>query len=79
MDDGVYQLLKNQEADAINSKTLGNALETLDLYGIENVYVSTAAMEQRELVAEDLVVAVQSIGDEELKSILANSTTVFNL
>jgi len=43
------------------------------------VYVSTAAMEQRELVAEDLVVAVQSIGDEELKSILANSTTVFNL
>ncbi|MDD9889689.1 MAG: sulfurtransferase complex subunit TusC [Gammaproteobacteria bacterium] len=79
MDDGVYQLVKHQDADAINSKTLGNALETLDLYGIQNVYVCTTAMKQRKLAADDLVIAAQSIGDEELKSLLENSNTVFNL
>ena len=35
--DGVYQLLKDQNAEAIQAKTLGNAMETLDLYGIEQV------------------------------------------
>ena len=79
MEDGVYQLLKHQDSDPINSKTLGNALETLDLYGIENIYICADAMEERNLSADDLVIRPKLISKGELKNILSNSNTVFNL
>ena len=34
MDDGVFQLVQNQNAESISSKTIGRALETLELYGL---------------------------------------------
>ena len=79
MEDGVYQLLKHQDAEAINSKTLGNALETLDLYGIENVYVCEEALNERNLNSDDLVIAAKLINNDDLKSLLTESNTVFNL
>lgn len=79
MEDGVYQLIKNQNAAAINSKTLGDALETLDLYGIENIYICSKAMELRNLIADDLVINANAISEEQLKCLITNSGTVFNL
>ncbi|NKB31741.1 MAG: sulfurtransferase complex subunit TusC [Pseudomonadales bacterium] len=79
LNDGVYQLLKHQDAEAINTKTLGNALETLDLYGIENVYVCKDSLAQRALTADDLVIKAIHIASDELKTILAESDSVFNL
>ena len=79
MEDGVYQLLKHQDADSINSKTLGSALETLDLYGIKNIYVFANSMKERNLSLEDLVISAKLISNGELKTILSDSSTVFNL
>ncbi len=79
MEDGVYQLLKNQDAGSINSKTLGNILETLNLYGVENIYICADAMEERNLSADDLVISAKLISNDEFKTILLDSNTVFNL
>ena len=54
MGDGVYQLLKGQDGAAIGSKTLGNALETLSLYGIDSVYAERRSLEKRGIDAADL-------------------------
>lgn len=79
MEDGVYQLLKNQDAEAIHAKTIGNALETLDLYGIENVYVCSTSLESRGLNLKDLVIEPTLASNEDLKAILSASDNVIIL
>lgn len=79
MDDGVFQLLKYQDGSMINSKTIGNALETLELYGIQNIYACSTAMKQRHLAIDDLVCDTRIISNENLKSILNDSDIIINL
>ena len=79
MEDGVYQLLKNQDAKAIHTKTIGKTLETLDLYGIENTYVCNESLESRGLSLGDLVIKPKLTNGDELKTVLNSSDTVINL
>jgi len=79
MDDGVYQLLSDQNAEDINSKTLGRALETLDLYGIENVYVLETDLQRRNLRLEDLLTPAEVLTSEQAATLLAESDRVINL
>ena len=77
--DGVYQLLKDQNAEAIQAKTLGNAMETLDLYGIEQVYVDGDSLKSRDLTGEDLVLQPQEVSASEISDIIHRSDHVFIL
>lgn len=79
MDDGVYQLLANQNATSIQSKTLVNALETLDLYGIESVYVDSQSLTDRNLKPSDLSLNADIITRDEIGTIIRDSNSVFNL
>ena len=79
LDDGVFQLLKDQQGDAIKTKTLSNAMETLDLYGIEKVLVDEDSLKQRGLTEADLVLPVTQVGTKELCALLSRSDYVFNL
>lgn len=79
MDDGVYQLVANQDAEAISSKTLGRMLETLDLYGIEDVMVLDSSLAERQLKEDDLLMPVTVIDAAAAKDLLARSQTVINL
>lgn len=77
--DGVYQLLGNQNATSIQSKTLVNALETLELYGIEGVYVDSKSLTERDLSASDLSIVTNIVSSEEISKIIQSSNSVFNL
>ena len=79
LDDGVFQLLEGQNAEGIQSKTLGNALETLDLYGIDRVIVEAEAMTARGLSPDDLLLPAQVLNSDEIGEIIAESDAVFNL
>lgn len=79
LDDGVYQLLKGQDGAAIESKTLGNALETLALYGIENVYADQQSLKERGIDGRDLLPDMQLITSDALAKLIESSDTVFNL
>lgn len=79
LDDGVYQLLKGQDGAAIQNKTLGNALETLALYGIENVYADQQSLKQRGIDAAELLPSMQLIENDAVSKLIENSDTVFNL
>lgn len=79
LEDGVFQLLSNQNADAINQKTLGNALETLELYGIEQVLVSEDALVSRGISPEELLLPVKLVNNSDIKKIVAESDFVLNL
>jgi tRNA 2-thiouridine synthesizing protein C len=79
LDDGIYQLLKGQDGAAIQNKTLGNALETLALYGIENVYVDQQSLKVRGIDAAELLPTMQLIENDAVSKLIENSDTVFNL
>lgn len=79
MDDGVYQLKRGQHAEVIGRKTLGNALETLSLYGIENVFVDMESLQLRGMDAIDLVIPVTIVTRAEIGTLLRKSDSVFNL
>jgi tRNA 2-thiouridine synthesizing protein C len=79
MGDGVYQLLGNQNATSIQSKTLGNALETLDLYGIESIFVDSQSLRERNLTPKDLSLKTSIVSRDEIAKIVRASNSVFNL
>ena len=79
LDDGVYQLLKGQDGAAILNKTLGNALETLALYGIENAYADQQSLKKRGIDIAALLPGMQLIESDTISKLIENSDTVFNL
>lgn len=79
LDDGIYQLLKGQDGAAIESKTLGNALETLALYGIEKVYADQQSLQARGITENELLPDIQLIDSGALAKLVKSSDTVFNL
>ncbi|MCG8413708.1 MAG: sulfurtransferase complex subunit TusC [Pseudomonadales bacterium] len=79
IDDGVYQLLKDQNAEPIRSKTLGNAMQTLELYGIEQVFVDKESLSERGLTADDLLLPAASVDATDIAELLDSSDYVFNL
>jgi len=79
LDDGVYQLLKGQDGAAIQNKTLGKALETLALYGIENVYTDLQSLKKRGIDIAALLPGMQMIESDTISKLIENSDTVFNL
>lgn len=77
--DGVLQLLKGQNAEAINSKSLETAFKTLELYGVSKVFVDERSLLERKFQKEDLIIEVQLIDDKLLSTMIESSHAVFNL
>jgi len=77
--DGVYQILKGQDGSAIESKNLGNALETLVLYGIEKIYADSQSLQEREISESELLSGMQIVNSESIAQIIESSDAVFNL
>ena len=77
--DGIFQLLKQQRGDAVQSKTLSAALEALEVYGIDIVLVERAALEQRGLTENDLCIPVRLLEAGELRALVNASDRVFVL
>lgn len=59
LDDGVFQLRKNQQPEAAQLKRTAPMLEALEMYGVEEVFVCQASLETRGMTTDDLVIPVQ--------------------
>lgn len=79
LDDGVYQLLADQDATPIAQKTFGPQLETLELYGIESVWADAESLALRDLGPEDLALPVRVVSHDEIAALFAHSDAVINL
>lgn len=72
MDDGVFQLLKNQQAHNINQKNLSSILAALPFYDIEKIYIHEESLKQRKIENKDLLVENATILTNEQVSVLLN-------
>jgi tRNA 2-thiouridine synthesizing protein C len=77
--DGVYQLLRGQETAGIAAKPHAAALETLELYGIETVYVLKSALNERGIDTGALAIPVNLIDDTQLQTLIEGDGPIINL
>jgi tRNA 2-thiouridine synthesizing protein C len=75
--DGVWQLLADQNGDALKMKTLSRIFPAFELYDIRNICASESALRERALTLADLVTDIAAITDEEIRALIAGSKAVF--
>ena len=78
MDDGVYQLKKDQDTTEIGTKNFSRTYRALDDYDVERIYVEKESLEARGLTAEDLIIQPEIISSAELREIMAQQDVVFS-
>ncbi len=55
MDDGVFQLLKEQNPESILQKNFASTLSALPLYGVDKLYAHKESLENRSITCDELV------------------------
>jgi tRNA 2-thiouridine synthesizing protein C len=65
IDDGVYQLLKNQDSSAIGTKNFAPTFRALGDYDVNKIYVEQESLEMRGLGKEDLMPLTWEDEDED--------------
>ena len=75
--DGVWQLLANQNGDALKMKTLSRIFPAFELYDIRHIHAAESALHERALTSADLINDVGLISDDGIRALIAASKTVF--
>mgnify|MGYP000386237441 CR=1 FL=1 len=78
VDDGVYQIKKDQDTTAINMKNFSPTYRALEGYDIEKMYVEKESIEARGLTVDDFVVRVEVLSAEELSALMADQDVVIS-
>ncbi len=78
LDDGVFQLRKNQDTTAVNMKNFSPTYRALDDYDVEKLYVEKESMEARGLTTDDLIVPVEVVSSDELRDIMAAQDVILS-
>jgi tRNA 2-thiouridine synthesizing protein C len=78
VDDGVYQLKKNQDTTGIGMKNFSNTYRALDDYDVEKIYVEQESLDARGLDAEDLIIPVEVVAADNLREIMAQQDVVIS-
>ncbi|MEE4301720.1 MAG: sulfurtransferase complex subunit TusC [Pseudomonadales bacterium] len=76
--DGVLQLLRGQDAAALDEKNLGANLEALPMFDLEDVRVTARSLAARGLTPADLLLPVQVMGEQDLATLLAEADQVLS-
>lgn len=78
IDDGVYQLKKNQDTAKVEMKNFSPTYRALEGYDVEKLYVDKASLEARGLTAEDLVVPVQVLDAAQMTQLMEQQDVVLS-
>ena len=78
LDDGVYELVKGQDTQAIGIKNHSKTYRALDGYDVEKLYVERESMEARGLTEDDLLVPVEVLSSAEMGALMAEQDVVLS-
>lgn len=78
IDDGVFQLKKNQDTSEIYTKNFSKIYSALEMYDVEKLYVERESLQSRGLTEDDLSVDVKVIDSYEMKKLMSDSEVVLN-
>ncbi|MCO6413831.1 MAG: sulfurtransferase complex subunit TusC [Thiogranum sp.] len=78
MDDGVYQIKKGQNTDAIGVKNFSPTYRALEGYDVEKLYVERESLESRGMTTDDLVVPVQLVDKDQLAELMEEQEVILS-
>jgi tRNA 2-thiouridine synthesizing protein C len=70
VDDGVFQIKKDQETSGINMKNFSPTFRALEGYEVEKVYADRESLEARGLSEDDLVIPVEILSSEQIADLM---------
>lgn len=76
MDDGVFQLLKEQDTRASGNKNLEAVLSALSLYDIQRLWVDEASLKTRKLPVDALSLPVSVCDNATIRRLIAEHDRV---
>lgn len=80
MDDGVFQLLAEQNAASLQQKNITANLQALSMFGVEDLFVCNYSLTERGLSATSFVVDdVQPLSPEETRTLIDRYDQVITL
>ncbi len=78
IDDGVFQLKKGQDTEALGIKNHSPAYRSFAMYDVEKIYVSADDMAARGLEQRDLLVEVEQLSDARIKELMDEHDVIFS-
>lgn len=78
MDDGVWQLHKNQSPAAIQHKRYTAGFGALPSFGVNNIYIDSISLKSRHLNLEDLFLPATILTTTEIKPLLQQQQSIFH-
>lgn len=75
MDDGVYQLCKH-DAQKLHTRNVSKLCASFEMYDIDQLYVSEAALLQRGISHDSLVVKAKCLPSPEISGLIARNEIV---
>lgn len=79
LDDGVFQLLPQQQPAALQQKDLTANLQALPLFGVESLYASSRSLSERGLSEQALALSVEPLDDSQLTLLIDRYDQVITL
>lgn len=78
IDDGVFQLKKEQDTKAIGMKNFSPTYRALEGYDVEKLYVDKESLVRRGLTKDDLLVEVEVIDVEQIGEIMQEQDVILS-
>jgi tRNA 2-thiouridine synthesizing protein C len=78
IDDGVYQIRKDQDTSAIGTKNFSKTFRVLEMYDVEKLYVEKESMQARGMTEDDLNVPVEVKTSEEIGRLMEEQDVVLS-
>ncbi|MGD8614963.1 MAG: sulfurtransferase complex subunit TusC [Gammaproteobacteria bacterium] len=78
MDDGVFQIKKDQNTEGIGVKNFSPTYRALEGYDVEKLYVEKESLESRGLTTDDLLVPVQVVDKDQLTALMEEQEVILS-
>jgi tRNA 2-thiouridine synthesizing protein C len=78
LDDGVYQIRKDQDTDAIGTKNFSKTFRALEMYDVEKLYVEKESMQARGMSEDDFNVPVEVKTSEEIGRLMEEQDVILS-
>ena len=78
LDDGVFQLVKNQNTEALGLKDFSPTYRALEMYEVERVVVEQDSLARRGLDLDDLIIPADALSEKQVSELFESHDVLLN-
>lgn len=78
LDDGVFQLVKDQKTEALGVKDFSPTYKALEMYEVERVVVEQESLARRGLDLDDLIIPVDALNEKDVSELFQSHDILLN-